>query len=55
LYRNDRTAILDRHPRTSRDVVLGSASKDVYFCLKRFFDFVVGFLNRFCDLLDLVV
>jgi hypothetical protein len=55
LYRNDYTAVLDRHGGSCRDVVLGSASKDVYFCLKRFFDFVVGFLDRFCDLPDLVV
>jgi hypothetical protein len=55
LYRNDRTAILNRHGGTSRDVVLGSASKDVDLFLKRLFDLVVSVLDRFCNLPDLIV
>jgi len=55
LYRNDRTAILNAHTATSRDVLLSSPSKDVYFCFERFFDFVVSVLDRFCNLLNLVV
>jgi len=55
LYSNDRTAVLDRHGGACRDIVLGRASKDVDLLLKCFFDFVVSFLDRFCDLLDLVV
>jgi len=55
LYSNDRTTILNAHTATSRDVLLGSASEDVHFCFERFFDFVVSFLDRFCDLPDLIV
>jgi len=55
LYRNDRAPVLNAHTATSRDVLLSSPSKDVYFCFERFFDFVVSFLDRFCDLPDLVV
>jgi hypothetical protein len=55
LYRNDRTTILNAHTATSRDVLLSSPSKDVDLFLKRFFDFVVSFLDRFCDLPDLIV
>jgi len=55
LYSNDRTTILNAHTATRRNVLLSSPSKDVHFCFERFLDFVVSFLNRFCDLPDLVV